>query len=96
MESKKRSGRSIFLRSLVSAAAAAVIIWALVSRTFSGGSHETDSEPLVFDEMKAFLKDRGLMNQKIPEQLEIVAELPKNPTGKVLKRQLKQQFEACL
>ena len=48
MESKQRSGRSIFLRSLVSAAAAAVIIGALVSRTFSGGSHETDSEPLVF------------------------------------------------
>ena len=48
MEPKKRSGRSIFLRSLVSAAAAAVIIGALVSRTFSGGSHETDSEPLVF------------------------------------------------
>jgi cyclohexanecarboxylate-CoA ligase len=55
-----------------------------------------DSEPLAFDEMKAFLKDRGLMNQKIPEQLEFVTGLPKNPTMKVLKRKLKQQFAACL
>jgi acyl-CoA synthetase (AMP-forming)/AMP-acid ligase II len=42
----------------------------------------------VFD----FLTGEGLMTQKIPEQLEIVAELPRNPTGKVLKHQLRATY----
>ena len=57
-------------------------------------SCESDDAPLAFDEMVAFCKDAGLMLQKIPEQLEIVGELPRNATGKVLKHELRQRYEA--
>lgn len=45
-----------------------------------------------FDEMVRYLKDAGLMNQKIPEQLEVVDALPRAPAGKVLKLELKRMF----
>ena len=32
------------------------------------------------------------MVQKIPEQLEILDVLPRNPTGKVLKHELRKQY----
>ena len=34
------------------------------------------------------------MVQKIPEQLEIVDVLPRNPTGKVLKHELRDELKA--
>ncbi len=49
-------------------------------------------EPLTLDEVSGFLRERGLMVQKLPEQLEVVVELPRNPTGKVLKHELRKQF----
>ena len=48
--------------------------------------------PLGFDEMVAFLKEKRLRSQAIPEQLEIVDTLPRNPSGKVLKQDLKARF----
>jgi acyl-CoA synthetase (AMP-forming)/AMP-acid ligase II len=36
--------------------------------------------------------EKGLRNQAIPERLEIVSALPRNPAGKVLKQDLKKQF----
>jgi len=50
------------------------------------------ARPLEFDEMGEFLRDRQLMLQKIPEQLELVDVLPRNPTGKVLKHTLRARF----
>jgi acyl-CoA synthetase (AMP-forming)/AMP-acid ligase II len=49
---------------------------------------------LGFDEMAAFLRGRGLMLQKIPEQLERVEELPRNATGKVQKQELRRRYGA--
>jgi acyl-CoA synthetase (AMP-forming)/AMP-acid ligase II len=49
-------------------------------------------EALAFDEMVGFLKEKGLRVQAIPEQLEIVAALPRNPAGKVLKQDLRKQY----
>ncbi|MGH0037398.1 MAG: AMP-binding protein [Myxococcota bacterium] len=49
-------------------------------------------DPLEFDEMVAYLRDRKLMVQKIPERLELVASLPRNPTGKVLKHELRARY----
>jgi fatty-acyl-CoA synthase len=40
------------------------------------------------DELRGFLKGR-LSGPKIPREIEILEELPKNPTGKVLKRELR-------
>ncbi|MGH2728518.1 MAG: class I adenylate-forming enzyme family protein, partial [Actinomycetota bacterium] len=49
-------------------------------------------DPLGFEEMGAFLREKGLRVQAIPEQLEIVDALPRNPSGKVLKQDLRKRF----
>lgn len=53
---------------------------------------EDANDPLGFDEMVGFLKDAQLMVQKIPEQLEALPELPRNPAGKVLKNDLRARY----
>jgi cyclohexanecarboxylate-CoA ligase len=47
---------------------------------------------ITFDEMKAFLLDRQLMIQRIPEQLEIVEIIPRNAMGKISKHELRDRF----
>lgn len=47
---------------------------------------------LTLDDVTAFLSERGLMRQKLPEQLEQVDELPRNSMGKVLKQDLRKRF----
>ncbi len=42
--------------------------------------------------MVAYLKDQGLRLQAIPEQLEVVDVVPRNPAGKILKHTLREQF----
>ena len=44
------------------------------------------------DAMTAWCVDHGLMTQKIPEQLELVDELPRNATGKVRKDELRTRL----
>jgi fatty-acyl-CoA synthase len=39
------------------------------------------------DELKSFVKD-NLARYKAPREVEFVDELPRNPTGKILKREL--------
>ena len=46
-------------------------------------------EPIDKVEMKDFLVAEGLMIQKVPEQIEFVDALPRNPSDKVLKRHLR-------
>jgi len=50
-------------------------------------SHEKGS--LTYEELKAFLKER-LARYKIPTQMEFVDDLPRTPTGKVLKKALRE------
>lgn len=45
---------------------------------------EIDLESVV-----GFLRDKGIASYKLPERLEIVQALPRNPLGKILKRELK-------
>jgi len=47
---------------------------------------------LTLLEISQFLKEKGLRNQAIPERVEIVDALPRNPAGKVMKQDLKKQF----
>src|SRR5438067_1022761 len=47
---------------------------------------------LTLLEVADFLKEKGLRNQAIPERVEVVSTLPRNPAGKVLKQDLKKQF----
>jgi len=51
-------------------------------------------DPLRFDEMLEHLLARGLMRMKLPEQLELVDAVPRNPTGKALKHELRSRFAA--
>ena len=50
------------------------------------------SAPPTLDDIAAFCRDAGLMTQKIPEQIEIVDVLPRNPTGKVVKHELRSRY----
>ncbi len=45
-----------------------------------------------FDDMTEYLRDSGLRVQAIPEQLELVASVPRNPAGKILKHALRETY----
>jgi long-chain acyl-CoA synthetase len=45
-------------------------------------------------ELRDFCRDRGLVNWKVPRDVRIVPDLPRSPTGKVLKRVLAEQLGA--
>ena len=45
-----------------------------------------------FEEMAAYLKDSGLRVQAVPEQLELVDSVPRNPAGKILKHTLRETY----
>lgn len=45
-------------------------------------------------ELARYCREAGLARQKLPEQLEIVAELPRNASGKVQKYALRRRFAA--
>jgi acyl-CoA synthetase (AMP-forming)/AMP-acid ligase II len=51
----------------------------------------TDELPTL-PELFEYLTDAGLAKQKVPEQLEIVDALPRNPAGKVLKHELRARY----
>jgi cyclohexanecarboxylate-CoA ligase len=50
------------------------------------------AEPLAFDEMVAFCREAGLMTQKVPEQLEARDDMPRAPTGKIVKTKLRDEY----
>jgi cyclohexanecarboxylate-CoA ligase len=47
---------------------------------------------VTLEEIRGFMLGRGVMAQKVPEQLEVLASLPRNPTGKVRKDELRARF----
>jgi non-ribosomal peptide synthetase component E (peptide arylation enzyme) len=49
-------------------------------------------ETMTLAELRTFMTERQVMQQKIPEQIEIVDELPRNATGKVKKFELRARF----
>jgi cyclohexanecarboxylate-CoA ligase len=49
-------------------------------------------EPFGLEEMGEFLKAKGLRVQALPERLEFVDTLPRNPAGKVVKNELRRRF----
>jgi acyl-CoA synthetase (AMP-forming)/AMP-acid ligase II len=51
-----------------------------------------DGGALTFADMQSFLREKDLRVQAIPEQLEIVGVVPRNPAGKILKHALREQF----
>ncbi len=51
-----------------------------------------EGETLTLDEVIEFLKDKQIARYKMPEDLRVLVVLPKNPVGKVLRRELKDLF----
>jgi cyclohexanecarboxylate-CoA ligase len=48
-------------------------------------------DEFTFQEMKAFLAEKGLAKQYWPERLEVVSEMPSTPSGKIQKFKLREQ-----
>jgi len=51
-----------------------------------------EGETLTLDEVIEFLKDKQIAKYKMPEDIRVIDVLPKNPVGKVLRRELKDLF----
>jgi acyl-CoA synthetase (AMP-forming)/AMP-acid ligase II len=51
-----------------------------------------EGEIISLDEIIEFLKDQQIAKYKMPEDLRLIDALPKNPVGKVLRRELKDLF----
>ncbi|UOZ11589.1 hypothetical protein MUY22_00245 [Amycolatopsis sp. WQ 127309] len=45
------------------------------------------------EDLVAYLRERKVAAFKLPERLEYAAALPRNPVGKILKRQLRESLE---
>ena len=52
-----------------------------------------DDAQLTEDDVKNYVKE-NLANYKVPREVVFIGELPRNPTGKVVKRELEEQGEA--
>jgi acyl-CoA synthetase (AMP-forming)/AMP-acid ligase II len=53
-------------------------------------------EKLELEEIKAFMKEKGIAVYKIPERLEIINAIPRNPVGKILKKVLREDIKKKL
>jgi acyl-CoA synthetase (AMP-forming)/AMP-acid ligase II len=49
-------------------------------------------ETVSLAEIVAYLREMGIATFKLPERLELRDELPRNPLGKVLKRELRTEL----
>jgi acyl-CoA synthetase (AMP-forming)/AMP-acid ligase II len=52
-----------------------------------------DGPSITFEQMSTYLREHGLMMQKIPEQLEIIDVMPRNATLKILKHELRARYK---
>ncbi len=59
---------------------------AVVAFVIAAEGHE-----LTDQAVKDFLRDKGLASFKMPKEVKLVNDLPRSPTGKVLKRELREQ-----
>jgi non-ribosomal peptide synthetase component E (peptide arylation enzyme) len=51
-----------------------------------------EGEKVTLDAIVEHLRATGVASFKLPQRLEVVAELPRNPTGKVAKRELRDRL----
>ena len=49
-------------------------------------------QTVTLAEIVAYLRDLGIATFKLPERLELRDELPRNPLGKILKRELRDEL----
>ena len=53
-----------------------------------------EGQTVKADELREFSRQQGLAQWKVPRDIQVVADLPRSPTGKVLKRELAAKLEA--
>lgn len=51
-----------------------------------------EGQTIVADQLREFCREQGLMQWKIPREIFVVDDLPRSPTGKVLKRVLAEKL----
>jgi long-chain acyl-CoA synthetase len=54
-----------------------------------------EGQTVTSDEVREFARSQGLMQWKVPREVFVVEDLPRSPTGKVLKRELSAQVNAA-
>jgi len=54
-----------------------------------------EGQTFGFEDMAEYLRSSGLRIQAVPEQLELVASVPRNPAGKILKHTLRETYSAA-
>jgi long-chain acyl-CoA synthetase len=52
-----------------------------------------EGQTIAADQLRDFCRDQGLAQWKVPREIMVVPELPRSPTGKVLKRVLAEQLK---
>ncbi len=55
-----------------------------------------EGEQVTLDEIVAFMKEKGIAAYKLPERIEIVQAIPRNPVGKILKKDLREDIKKKL
>lgn len=55
-----------------------------------------EGQSIELAEIAAFMRDKGIASYKIPERLEVVSAIPRNPVGKILKKDLRADIRKKL
>lgn len=55
-----------------------------------------EGETVELEEVASFMKDKGIAVYKLPERLEVIDAIPRNPVGKVLKKELREDIKKKL
>lgn len=55
-----------------------------------------EGEKVTLDEITSFMKNKGIASYKLPERLEIIVAIPRNPVGKIIKRELREDIKKKL
>jgi acyl-CoA synthetase (AMP-forming)/AMP-acid ligase II len=55
-----------------------------------------EGEKLTLEDVTSFMKEKGVAVYKLPERLEIVDAIPRNPVGKVIKKELREDIKRKL
>jgi len=45
------------------------------------------------DDITSYMRDQSIAIYKLPERLEVIQSIPRNPVGKVLKRELREKIK---
>jgi len=49
-------------------------------------------QTVTLESLTAYMRDQGVATYKLPERLEVVEAIPRNPVGKILKKELRQDI----